>query len=139
MASGPIQYKEYLKYSCNFKKRYCVDLSLKALNEAKCKIKNHGVFLHGSFFDLEFENNFFDCSLSLHTLYHIDKTKQEEAVRKLLKITKKGAPLIIIYSNPKTLISKILNPLIKVRNIFKKLKKIKSDQVLYFYAHPLEW
>ena len=27
MASGPIQYKEYLEYSRNFEKRYCVDLS----------------------------------------------------------------------------------------------------------------
>jgi hypothetical protein len=35
MASGPIQYKEYLEYSRNFKKRYCVDLSLVALESAK--------------------------------------------------------------------------------------------------------
>ena len=26
-ASGPIQYKEYLTYSKNFKKRHCVDFS----------------------------------------------------------------------------------------------------------------
>jgi len=32
MASGPIQYKEYLQYSKNFHKRYCVDLSSKALD-----------------------------------------------------------------------------------------------------------
>src|SRR5689334_23175198 len=63
MASGPIQYDEYLEYSRNFSKRYCVDLSLQALEGAKRKIGDHGVFLHGSFFDLSLEDNFFDCSI----------------------------------------------------------------------------
>jgi ubiquinone/menaquinone biosynthesis C-methylase UbiE len=59
MASGPIQYKEYLEYSKNFSKRYCVDLSEKALEGAKEKIGAHGVFLHGSFLDIPFENDLF--------------------------------------------------------------------------------
>ena len=36
-ASGPIQYKEYLKYSKNFKYRHCVDFSRKAIDNAKKK------------------------------------------------------------------------------------------------------
>ena len=51
IASGPIQYKEYLEYSRNFEKRYCVDLSKAALEQAREKIGDHGVFLHGSFFE----------------------------------------------------------------------------------------
>ena len=100
MASGPIQYEEYLQYSRNFKKRYCVDLSSNALEGAKKKIGDHGVFLKGSFFDITLEENFFDCSISLHTIYHIDKDKQEEAVRKLIYVTKSGQPIIVVYSNP---------------------------------------
>ena len=42
MGSDPIQYKEYLEYSKNFKKRYCVDLSSKALEKAKSKIGEIG-------------------------------------------------------------------------------------------------
>ena len=61
MASGPIQYKEYLTYSKNYNKRYCVDLSKEALEYAEKKIGEHGVFLHGSFFDISLEENFFDC------------------------------------------------------------------------------
>ena len=38
-ASGPIQYKEYLEYSKNFKLRHCVDFSKTAIREAKKKIK----------------------------------------------------------------------------------------------------
>ena len=86
MASGPIQYPEYLEYSSNFNKRYCIDLSSSALESAKNKIGDHGVFLHGSFFDILLEENYFDCAISLHTIYHIDKNKQEEAVKKLINI-----------------------------------------------------
>ena len=36
-ASGPIQYKEHLKYS-KISKRYCVDFSKDALKQAKIKL-----------------------------------------------------------------------------------------------------
>ena len=139
MASGPIQYKEYLDYSSNFKKRYCVDFSIKALNKAKSKIGGHGVFLPGDFFDMEFENNFFDCSISLHTIYHISKDKQEEAVRKLLKTTKKGRPIIIVYSNPNTIINYLLSPYTFLKKILKKFKIITQKEDLYFYCFPIKW
>jgi hypothetical protein len=146
MASGPIQYKEYLEYSTNFEKRYCVDLSLQALEHAKNKIGDHGVFLHGSFFDISLEENFFDCSVSLHTIYHIDKNMQEEAVRKLIKITKPGKPVIIVYSNPNTLISRLRRSLSfrvlrKVRHLIKRNKcPIDENRVdMYFHPHPINW
>lgn len=104
MASGPIQFKEYLTYSLNFKKRYCIDLSPTALEGAKNKIGDHGVFLQGSFIDIPLEQNFFDCSISLHTIFHIDKDRQEDAVRKLLFVTKPEKPVIIVYSNPTPLV-----------------------------------
>jgi len=34
-ASGPLQYKEYLDYSKNFKIRHCVDFSKEAIRKAK--------------------------------------------------------------------------------------------------------
>ena len=143
MASGPIQYKEYLEYSRNYKKRYCVDLSSKALDDAKRKIRDHGVFLCGSFLDIHLEKDFFDCSISLHTIYHIDKDKQEEAVRKLIKVTKPGKPIIIVYSNPHTIIKFILLPLHFLRKIEKILKKQEQGSEkgagLYFAPHPIGW
>ena len=142
MASGPIQYPEYLEYSSNFNKRYCIDLSSSALESAKNKIGDHGVFLHGSFFDILLEENYFDCAISLHTIYHIDKNKQEEAVKKLINITKENKPVIIVYSNPKTIFSfpfrmvrHIKNYLIKSNLTFVK----KPAENLYFYSHPIGW
>lgn len=147
MASGPIQYKEYLRYSMNFRKRYCVDLSSSALESAEKKIGGHGVFLHGSFFDLDLEENFFDCAVSLHTIYHMDKDRQEEAVRKLIRVTKPGKPVIIVYSNPDTIISSITSslPVRAIRKAGNLLKRPvekageEQDESVYFHPHPLEW
>ncbi len=143
MASGPIQYKEYLEYSKNFKKRYCVDLSSAALEMAKKKIGDHGVFLPGSFFDIPMKENFFDCTVSLHTIYHIDKDKQEDAVRKLLYATKPEKSVIIVYSNPNTLLTSLpFRILRKIKSALKKSQnKIeqKENLSLYYHPHAIEW
>ena len=145
MASGPIQYKEYLEYSKRFEKRYCVDLSSMALDAAKKKIGEHGVFLCGSFCNIDLEEDFFDCTISLHTIYHIDKEKQEEVVRKLITVTKPGKPIIIVYSNPKACIGYLALPLrlFRFRSIKRLLTKAengnKKEADLYFFAHPIKW
>ena len=143
MASGPIQYKEYLEYSKSYKKRYCVDLSSKALDDAKSKIGEHGVFLCGSFFDIDLDRNFFDCTISLHTIYHMDKEKQEEAVRKLIAVTKPGKPIVIVYRNPNTLLENLILPLRTVKRTLTGLKNKlagkKSEVDLYAFAHPVSW
>jgi ubiquinone/menaquinone biosynthesis C-methylase UbiE len=140
MASGPIPYQEYLDYSRNFQQRYCVDLSAKALADAKRKIGDRGVFLHGSFFDLELAENLFDCAISLHTIYHMDKEQQEEAIRKLLTVTKPGQPVIIVYRNPNTLIEYFVSPLRQLKQAWKKLSNSTDQEVkLYAFAYPINW
>ena len=134
LGSGPIQYPEYLAYSRGFQKRYCVDLSEAALDQAREKIGDHGVYLLGSFFDMVLGQDFFDCAISLHVIYHMDKDMQEEAVRKLLHVTKPGKPVIVVYSNPDTLIHNLKAP-------FRLLRKRMGGEApaFYFYAHPLGW
>jgi len=136
MASGPIQYPEYLDYHKNFKKRHCVDLSQIALDQAKNKIGNKGEYHCGSFFDIEFQKNYFDCCISLHTIYHMDKDLQENAVRKLLEIAKVNAPVIVVYSNPYNLIFRF----VRFRNkLFgKKIPEVNlnsEEQPLYFFTY----
>lgn len=139
MASGPLEFQSYVDYSKNFEKRYCVDLSSKALEMAKMRIGDHGVFLHGSFFDLPLQENFFDCALSIHTIYHMDKDKQELAVRKLIHVTKPGKPVIIVYSNPVVLF------VTTAQRIYKKVKRIlkksneEENNLLYIHMNPIEW
>jgi hypothetical protein len=158
MASGSIQYPEYLTFSHNYKKRYCVDLSLDALKNAENRIGTHGVYLHGDFLDMEMDRDFFDCSISLHTIYHIDKEYQEKAVRKLIDVTKSGHPVIVVYSNPNVapIIPKVVRLLSILTQIVRKLlprmnarKESTSNSPSaslepppchpYYYVHPLEW
>jgi SAM-dependent methyltransferase len=146
MASGPIQYPEYLEYSRNFGKRYCIDLSAKALEDAERRIGRHGVFIAGSFFDIRFDDHFFDCAISLHTIYHMDKDRQEEAVRELVRVTRPGKPVIIVYSNPRSL-TRFAHPLLRLPRALPKLRRIlkgearsvPSEPSIYFYRHPIDW
>ncbi len=128
-ASGPLQYDEYLEYSNNFKKRYCVDFSKSAIDQAKNKLGNKGKYYVKDFLDIKFNNNYFDSIISLHTIYHIDERLQRKVVLKLIDIAKKNAPIVIVYSNPDTLISKV-----KKLFFFKNKKKF-----IYFYCHPNDW
>ena len=138
MASGPIQYEEYLAYSQGFEKRYCVDLSEQALAAAREKIQDHGEFVCGNWLDVDLAPDFFDCAVSLHTIYHIDKDQQEQAVRKLLRVTKPGAPVIIVYTNPRPLVSLARGALRRLR-LVQPPAKTKQGQRLYVHAHPLRW
>tara|TARA_Y100000591_G_C21802583_1_gene682947 strand:- start:82 stop:840 length:759 start_codon:yes stop_codon:yes gene_type:complete len=129
-ASGPIQYKEYLAYSKKFKTRHCVDFSPMAIREARKKIKNHGKYYCKDILKINFKKNFFDCILSMHTIYHINKNKQKKVIEKLIKIVKKDKPIIIVYSNPDILLKKIYS---------KFFKKNKKNSQIYFYCHPNKW
>lgn len=142
MASGPIQFPEYLTYSKNFEKRYCVDLSEMALESARKKIGSHGVFLHGNFFDLDLKENFFDCTLSLQTIFHIDKDRQAKAVRRLIEITKPEHPVIVVYSNPDSIRKYLAFPVYlatKLKHLWLHARGKKIKRSLYFHAHPNKW
>jgi SAM-dependent methyltransferase len=153
MASGPIQYDEYLEYSRHFRKRYCVDLSRAALDNAKCKIGDHGVFLHGNFLEMDVETDFFDCCISLHTIYHIHADQQENAVRKLLSCAKRGAPVIVIYANPdsfhltRTTLFRAARTLAYPLKLLRRRLRPRPDSSRhgeielnpYYHAHPLSW
>ena len=93
------------------------------------------------------EEHFFDCAISLHTIYHIDEQRQEEAVRKLVYVTKPGKPVIIVYSNPNTFVSFLKSPVHLLRRTRRLLGKLrakenriqKEDVSLYYHPHPIEW
>jgi hypothetical protein len=64
----------------------------------------------------------------------MDREKQEEAVRKLIKITKSGKPVVVVYSNPNTILQRLFKPVRFLRDLLKG-----QPQELYFFRHPLEW
>lgn len=138
MASGPIQYPEYLRYSQGFKTRVCVDLSERAIEIAKARIGDHGEFHVGDFLELTIAP--VDAAISLHTIYHIHKSRQEEAVRKLINLTKSGGTVVIVYSNPNRLLSYALTPLRKIANILRRRNlELDDPRSIYFHRFPLSW
>lgn len=144
MASGPIQYPEYLNYSRNFNKRYCIDLSSDALQQAEKKLGDKGVYICDSFFNVDIKPNTFDLVLSLHTIYHIDAKMQADAVNKLIDLAKPGSKVIIIYSNPRSLEFFLASALSTTKSFLKvffsgMVIEKSSTADLYFHAHPLKW
>jgi ubiquinone/menaquinone biosynthesis C-methylase UbiE len=131
-ASGPVQYPEYLEYSRNFRKRVCVDLSQKALDQAKDRLGSAGEYVCASILDLPFPDRYFDAVVSLHTIYHIDRDQQEDAVRQLIRVTKPAHPVVIVYSNPDRLLKMIKRSLTAKRSP-------PPREALYFFVHPLGW
>lgn len=147
-ASGPVQYPEYAEYSSKYKARYCVDFSVDALKHAEENLikagQNSCKFICNDLFEVSFDNNYFDSTISLHTLYHVDKARQEDFVSKLIDCTKPGMKVIIVYSNPFSLRSCLalpLNTLLLVRAWIKKhiFGKQTLASKLYFARHSIGW
>src|SRR5574338_1583546 len=64
--SGPIQYPEYLTYSQGYQQRVCLDISIVALQEARKRIGDHGLFVVADVANLPFKSEPFEGVVSLH-------------------------------------------------------------------------
>jgi len=92
----------------NFSKRgfecYGVDFSKEMIKQAKkfCKKYDFKVKLKKARAEkLPFLKNSFDYILNMATLHHLDKTKQEKAVKEMFRVLKKnGIALIAVWKKP---------------------------------------
>ena len=130
--SGPIQYPEYLEYSAGFRKRVCVDISSRALAQARQKLGDRGEYHQCSILDLPFADGEFDAVVSMHTIYHIDRDQQESAVRQLVRVAKPGASVVIVYANPDRLLAWLKRQITRRQNV-------PTTEPLYYFAYPLSW
>jgi ubiquinone/menaquinone biosynthesis C-methylase UbiE len=131
--SGPARRDDYVEYY-NFRRRVCVDFSHTALTLARTRHGNACQYVLSSLVNLPFPDDFFDSAISLHVIYHIDKADQERAVREIIRVTKPGKPIIIIYRNP-------LAPFDIFQTLLRSLRvnKLLGGGEVYFYTHPLWW
>ena len=149
MASGPIQYPEYLEYSSGFNKRFCIDLSMDALSQAMSKLGPAGDYFHGNFLDFNCSSNYFDSAVCIHTLYHIDKSDQSTVVRKLIDFVKPGGVVVIVYSNPNSFEMLVRKPFVLAKRFLRGLgvvfssRKSRHSSVhandLYFHIYNHSW
>ena len=154
IASGPVQYDEYLTYSRGFDYRICADISLKALKEAKKKIKDKGIYVLCDITNIPIRNDSVDSVISLHTLYHVPLEKQKNALREFHRVLKPNCKVMIVYSwGSKSILMKVnflhdvycaLKIIVSKRfDMFKinisSTESVKTQKMLYYGVHDLKW
>jgi SAM-dependent methyltransferase len=96
IGSGPVQYPEYLTYSAGYQFRVCLDISLRALEQAREKLKGHGLYVLADAAHLPFTSNIFEGAVSLHTFHHLDMDNHLEAYREVNRLLKKGGCAVAV-------------------------------------------
>ena len=96
--SGPIQYPEYLEYSKGYERRVCLDVSKLALEEARVRISDHGLFVVGDVSRLPFAGNSFGGVVSLHTVHHVPSELQGEAFEEMHRVQAQDSRAVVVYS-----------------------------------------
>ncbi len=96
--SGPIQYPEYLEYSKGYERRVCLDVSKLALEEARVRIGDHGLYVVGDVSKLPFAESTFEGVVSLHTVHHVPSELQGEAFREMHRVQAQDSRAVVVYS-----------------------------------------
>lgn len=132
---GPLEDLRYVALSDGYAERYCVDLSKEALYRAGVKIGLRGRYYLSDFLDVDLEDDRFDCVLCSHSLYHVHKDRQSEMVRKMLRVAKPGAPVLVAYKHGLSLLD-IVPPVVGFLARFKTAEDARRP---YAYTHSRGW
>jgi ubiquinone/menaquinone biosynthesis C-methylase UbiE len=100
--SGPIQYIEYLEYSRQYQRRVCVDISILALQEARKRIGQHGLFVVADVANLPFKAGSFEGAVSLHTIHHLPAEEHPQAYAELARVLVEEGSAVVVngWSDP---------------------------------------
>lgn len=98
IASGPVQFPEYVDYHAGFEYRICVDFSTLALREARANIGEKGILVQGDITAVPLADGSVDAAVSLHTIYHVPREEQPTAFRELHRVLAPGGVAVVAYS-----------------------------------------
>ncbi len=122
---GPIQYPEYLEYSQGYRHRVCADISIQALQEARKRIGEHGLFVVADIANLPFAGDVFEGVVSLHTIHHLPEDEHLRAYQELHRVLSPGERAVVVNGWPESRLMKRLDPLvrlgIRLRNLSARL------------------
>jgi ubiquinone/menaquinone biosynthesis C-methylase UbiE len=150
VASGPVQYPEYLSYSESYTYRLCADITHKALCEARTVVGEKGLYVQCDITRLPFAPDSLDGIVSLHTIYHVPQEEQMLAFREIHRTLMPGGAAAVIYSWDRfsPLMGLFLFPywlavfaLKMLRQFLRLLRgtgRSRGPQ-LYFRVHPYRW
>lgn len=94
--SGPVQYPEYLTYSEGYDYRVCLDISIVALQEARKRVGERGLYVVADVANLPFKAGAFEGAVSLHTFHHLPATEQEKAYLELQRVLTRGGRAVVV-------------------------------------------
>jgi SAM-dependent methyltransferase len=112
--SGPIQYPEYLEYSRGYQRRVCADISFLALQEARKRIGQHGLFVVTDVANLPFKPGVFDGVVSLHTIHHLPEDEHLKAYSELNRVLAPECAAVVVNGWPDSQLMSFFNPLVRL-------------------------
>ncbi len=95
--SGPIAHEEYLEFGAHFERRVCVDLSAEALQVARGKLGERGVYLQADLTSLPIQTGSVDAVTCNHVIYQIPADQQAAVFKELWRVLKPGGVALIVY------------------------------------------
>jgi SAM-dependent methyltransferase len=138
---GPIQYPAYLTYMEGYQYRLCMDISIVALQDARKRIGDRGLFVVGDISNLPFKPDAFEGIVSLHTLHHLPISEQKKAYQDLYRVLQSGqsavlvngwteSPLMMRWSGPVRFMERVIGLTQKIlgKKTISKPKKIENNQ-----------
>ncbi len=148
VASGPIQFPEHVSYSEGYARRICADISFTALIEARKCLGDACCCVQSDITNLPFRSESVDGVVSLHTMYHVEKTMQIQAFAEIVRVLGKGRTAVVVYTwgNRSPLMAIALAPFLPLK-IGKRILKllaggplrsappVTGGPQLYFHPH----
>ncbi len=150
VASGPIQYPTYLTYSEHFEIRVCVDISFRALVDARQRVPaGRGLFILGNIRNLPFQSGVFDAAVSLHTVYHIVAEQQHAVFDELHRVIKPHGRAVVVYTwgniSP---LNKLAACLVQAQRAVRRalhrqapgrFAAVPAEDTFYYHPFPYRW
>jgi ubiquinone/menaquinone biosynthesis C-methylase UbiE len=140
--SGPVQWPEYLTYSKNYQYRVCLDISIVALEEARRRLGDKGLYVVSDVTNLPFKSDVFDGLVSLHTLHHIPPEEQPDAYAGFVRVLKPDRTGVVVnaWTAPALMarMGKLVAIMDRVNGILKRLKPHKEIEIPERSAAPVK-
>jgi ubiquinone/menaquinone biosynthesis C-methylase UbiE len=112
--SGPVQWPEYLEYSKGYDYRVCADISITALEEARVRLKERGLYVVADVANLPFARDAFDGAVSMHTFHHLPLSEHCKAYTELARVLKAGQTAVVVNGWHNPLLMRVAEPFITV-------------------------
>lgn len=112
--SGPVQYPEYQTYSAGYQRRVCLDISIVALQEARKRLGERGLYVVADVANLPFKPEAFDGVVSMHTLHHLPVGNQEQAYLELYRVLAPGRSAVVVNGWTESRLMRRFQPLVRL-------------------------